>query len=120
MSTAEDITPDGTNRWAAVHVTDAARMVRLGLEKAPAGSRLHAIAEEGVPTRAIAEAIGRAYDLPVASVDPAEVRSHFGWIGTFFGMDGTATSTAAQELLGWTPTGPTLLEDIDAGAYGGR
>ncbi|MFK0118549.1 SDR family oxidoreductase [Streptomyces sp. NPDC090994] len=111
---------DGTNRWAAVHVTDAARMVRLGLEKAPAGSRLHAIAEEGVPTRAIAEAIGRAYDLPVASVDPAEAQNHFGWIGTFFGMNGAATSTATQELLGWTPTGPTLLEDIDAGAYGGR
>ncbi|CAL9582594.1 hypothetical protein SUDANB145_05059 [Streptomyces sp. enrichment culture] len=111
---------DGTNRWAAVHVTDAARMVRLGLEKAPAGSRLHAIAEEGVPTRAIAEAIGRAYDLPVASVDPAEAQGHFGWIGTFFGMNGAATSTATQELLGWTPTGPTLLEDIDAGAYGGR
>ncbi|MBT2413318.1 SDR family oxidoreductase [Streptomyces sp. ISL-12] len=111
---------DGTNRWAAVHVTDAARMVRLGLEKAPAGSRLHAIAEEGVPTRAIAEAIGRAYGLPVASVDPAEAQSHFGWIGAFFGMNGAATSTATQELLGWTPTGPTLLEDIDAGAYGGR
>lgn len=111
---------DGANRWAAVHVTDAARMVRLGLEKAPAGSRLHATAEEGVPTRAIAEAIGRAHGLPVASVDPSETLSHFGWIGAFFAMDGAATSTATRELLGWTPTGPTLLEDIAAGAYGGR
>ncbi|MCZ9339360.1 3-beta hydroxysteroid dehydrogenase, partial [Streptomyces sp. TRM76130] len=70
-------------RWAAVHVSDAARMVRLGLEKAPAGSRLHATAEEGVATRAIAEAIGRAHGLPVASVDPAETQDHFGWIGAF-------------------------------------
>ncbi|WP_217171426.1 SDR family oxidoreductase [Streptomyces sp. AC512_CC834] len=111
---------DGTNRWAAVHRTDAARMVALGLEKAPAGSRLHAVAEEGVTTRAIAEAIGRAYDLPVTSIDPAEAQSHFGWLGTFFSLDLAATSTVTRELLGWTPTGPTLLEDIDAGAYGGR
>jgi nucleoside-diphosphate-sugar epimerase len=108
---------DGTNRWAAVHVTDAARLVRLGLEKAPAGSRLHAVAEEGVPTREIAEAIGRALDLPVKSVDPDQVQAHFGWIGTFFAMDLTATSAATRELLDWTPTGPTLIEDIDNGAY---
>lgn len=111
---------DGTNRWAAVHRTDAARMVGLGLEKAPAGSRLHAVTEEGVTSRAIAEAIGRAYGLPVTSIDPAEAPSHFGWLGTFFSMDFAATSAVTRELLGWTPTGPTLLEDIDAGAYGGR
>jgi nucleoside-diphosphate-sugar epimerase len=108
---------DGTNRWAAVHVTDAARMVVLGLEKAPAGSRLHAVAEEGVPTREIAEAIGRAFDLPVASVPAGAVQEHFGWIGTFFAMDLAATSTGTRELLGWTPTGRTLIEDLDAGAY---
>ncbi|MEU4254436.1 SDR family oxidoreductase [Amycolatopsis sp. NPDC026612] len=108
---------DGTNRWAAVHVTDAARMVRLGLEKAPAGARLHAVAEEGVPTREIAEAIGRAFDLPVAAVPADDVPGHFGWIGTFFAMDLVATSTATQELLGWTPAGPTLVEDLAAGAY---
>jgi nucleoside-diphosphate-sugar epimerase len=110
---------DGTNRWAAVHRSDAARMVTLGLDKAPAGARLHAVAEDGVPTRQIAEAIGRAFDLPVASIDPDGVESHFGWIGGFFAMDLTATSAATQELLGWTPTGPTLVEDIDAGAYSG-
>ena len=108
---------EGTNRWAAVHRSDAARMVTLGLAKAPAGARLHAVAEEGISSRDIAEAIGRAFDLPVASVDPDDVAGHFGWIGTFFSMDLTATSTATRELLGWTPAGPTLLEDLEAGAY---
>ncbi|MEV6823828.1 SDR family oxidoreductase [Amycolatopsis sp. NPDC051102] len=108
---------DGTNRWAAVHISDAARMVRLGLEKAPAGARLHAVAEEGVPTREIAEAIGRAFDLPVASIPAGDVQDHFGWIGTFFALDLAATSAATQELLGWTPAGPTLVEDLAAGAY---
>jgi nucleoside-diphosphate-sugar epimerase len=109
---------DGSNRWAAVHRSDAARLVTLGLEKAPAGSRLHAVAETGVPTREIAEAIGRAFDLPVASVAAEDVQDHYGWIGNFFAMDLSATSTQTRELLGWTPTGPTLLEDLDAGAYG--
>jgi nucleoside-diphosphate-sugar epimerase len=108
---------DGTNRWAAVHRTDAARMVTLGLAKAPAGARLHAVAEEGVPTREIAEAIGRALDLPVAPVPADDVQAHFGWIGTFFAMELTATSAATQHLLGWTPGGPTLVEDLAAGAY---
>ena len=108
---------DGSNRWAAVHQSDAARMVTLGLAKAPAGARLHAVAEEGVSTRDIAEAIGRAFDLPVASIAPDDVQGHFGWIGTFFGMDLSATSTMTRELLGWMPTGPTLIEDLNAGAY---
>ncbi|HEY6789123.1 MAG TPA: SDR family oxidoreductase [Trebonia sp.] len=108
---------EGTNRWAAVHRSDAARLVTLGLAKAPAGSRLHAVAEEGIPTRDIAEAIGRAFGLPVASIAPDDVQGHFGWIAMFFGMDLTARSTVTRELLGWTPTGPTLIEDIDAGAY---
>jgi nucleoside-diphosphate-sugar epimerase len=108
---------DGTNRWAAVHRSDAARMVTLGLGKAPAGSRLHAVAEEGITTREIAQAIGRAFDLPVTSIAPDDVPDHFGWIGGFFAMDLAATSTATRELLGWTPTGPTLVDDLDAGGY---
>src|SRR3954454_8972779 len=108
---------DGANRWAAVHRSDAARLVALGLAKAPAGARLHAVAEQGVPTREIAGAIGRAYDLPVESVAADDVAAHFGWIGTFFAMDLAADSTATRELLGWTPTGPGLIADIDAGAY---
>jgi nucleoside-diphosphate-sugar epimerase len=108
---------DGSNRWPAVHVSDAARMTVLGLEQAPAGTRLHAVAEEGVPTRAIAEAIGRAFDVPVASIPAAQVIEHFGWIGGFFGADAATSSAATRKLLGWTPTGPTLVDDIDAGAY---
>jgi nucleoside-diphosphate-sugar epimerase len=107
----------GTNRWAAVHRSDAAHLVALGLTKAPAGARLHAVAEEGIASRDIAEAIGRSLGLPVTSIAPDDVQDHFGWIGTFFSMDLAATSTATRELLGWTPTGPTLIEDLDAGAY---
>lgn len=111
---------DGTNQWAAVHRSDAARLAALGLEKAPAGARLHAVAEQGVPAREIAEAIGRASGLPVTSINPADVQEHFGWIGNFFAMDIQANSTATRELLGWAPTGPTLFEDLDAGAYSPR
>jgi nucleoside-diphosphate-sugar epimerase len=111
---------DGTNRWAAVHRSDAARLVVSGLAKAPAGARLHAVAEEGVPARDIAEAIGRALGLPVTSIAPDEVAGPFGWIGTFFSMDLAATAAATRELLGWAPTGPGLLEDLDAGAYPAR
>lgn len=108
---------EGANRWAAVHRSDAARLVRLGLEKAPAGSLLHVVAEEGIPTREIAAAIGHALGLPAASIAAEDVQAHFGWIGGFFGMDMAASSARTQELLGWTPTGPTLVEDIEAGAY---
>src|SRR5579864_3886200 len=94
---------DGTNRWAAVHRSDAARLVGLGLAKAPAGARLHAVAEDGIPTRDIAEAIGRAFGLPVTSIAPDDVHGHFGWIGTFFGMDLAATSTVTRELLAGCP-----------------
>lgn len=108
---------DGGNRWAAVHRTDAARLVTLGLSKAPAGARLHAVAEEGIATRAIAEAIGQAFDLPVQSIPNDDVAGHFGWIGGFFTMDLAATSTVTRDVIGWTPTGPGLIEDIDGGAY---
>jgi nucleoside-diphosphate-sugar epimerase len=108
---------DGSNGWAAVHVSDAARMIRLGLEKAPAGSLLHAVGEGSVSTRAIAEAIGRGLDLPTASVAPEAAYGHFGFIGNFFAMDLSSSSAITQELLGWTPTGPTLLDDLASGSY---
>ncbi|MFJ4698897.1 SDR family oxidoreductase [Streptomyces sp. NPDC088768] len=108
---------DGTQAWSAVHVSDAARLIRLGLESAPAGTRLHAVAEQAVPTRAIAEAIGAALGLPVVSVDPEDAEKHFGFVSHFFGRTLTADSTATRDLLTWTPSGPTLLEDIAAGAY---
>ena len=108
---------DGAGRWPAVHRSDAGRLVALGLTKAPAGSILHATAEEGVPTREIAEAIGRGLDLPVTSLTPEDATTHFGWLGTFFGLDLPTSSTTTQELLGWTPTGPTLLEDLKTTSY---
>jgi nucleoside-diphosphate-sugar epimerase len=100
-----------------VHISDAARLVALGLAKAPAGARLHAVAEDGVPTRDIAAALGQALGLPVTSIDPSDVGDHFGWIGTFFGLDLTATAAATRDLLGWNPVGPTLAADVEAGAY---
>ena len=108
---------DGTHRWAAVHRPDAARLVRIGLEQAPAGTRLHAVAEEGVPTKVIAEAIGRGLGLPVTSVAPEDAVGHFGFIGAFFAMDLSASSERTRARFGWEPTGPTLVEDIEAGAY---
>jgi nucleoside-diphosphate-sugar epimerase len=108
---------DGSNGWAAVHRSDAAKMIRLGLEKAPAGSLLHAVGESSVSTKDIAEAIGRGLGIPVSSIDQKDAEAHFGFLGGFFGMNLPATSTITQQLLGWTPTGPTLLEDIAAGAY---
>jgi nucleoside-diphosphate-sugar epimerase len=110
---------DGSTRWSAVHVSDAARLVRLGLEQAPAGTRLHAVAEEAIPSREIAQAIGDALGVPVTSVAPEDAVEHFGFIGMFFGMDMSASSRWTRETFDWTPTGPGLLEDIKAGAYSG-
>jgi nucleoside-diphosphate-sugar epimerase len=108
---------EGANAWSAVHRMDAGHLVRLAVDGAPAGSALHATAEEGVPTRVIAEAIGRGLDLPVVSIPAEQAVEHFGWMGRFFGVDARATSTATQELLGWKPTQPGLIEDLDAGHY---
>ncbi|MBR7839672.1 hypothetical protein KDL01_40850, partial [Actinospica durhamensis] len=108
---------DGSARWSAVARTDAARLIRLGLERAPAAARLHAVAEPAVTTRAIAEALGSALGLPVASIAPGDAEEHFGFIGHFFAQSMTASSERTRALLAWTPSGPTLLEDIAAGAY---
>ena len=85
--------------------------------KAPTGSTLHAVADEGVPTRVIAEAIGRGLDLPVASIPADQAADHFGWIGGFFALDAPASSVVTQELLGWQPTQPGLLDDLALGHY---
>ncbi len=108
---------DGGNRWPAVHRLDAARMVRLGFENAPAGSVLHAVAEEGVPAIEIATAIGAQLGVPAVSIAAEDAAAHFGWIGPFFGMDIPASSAITRRLLGWEPTHPALLDDIAAGAY---
>ncbi len=110
---------DGTNRWPAVHRLDSARLFALGLEKAPAGSTLHAVAEEGVQIRQVAEVIGRHLDLPVVSVAPEDAGEHFTWLARFLGSDSPASSAATRELLDWEPTKPGLIEDLDEGHYFG-
>jgi nucleoside-diphosphate-sugar epimerase len=110
---------DGANRWSAVHRLDAGKLVALAVDDAPAGSVVHAVAEEGVPTREIAEAFGRTLDVPVRSVPRAEAADHFGWIGGFFAMDMPTSSTKTRELVHWEPTHPGLIADIDAGSYPG-
>jgi nucleoside-diphosphate-sugar epimerase len=108
---------DGTNRWPAVHRLDSARLFRLGVETAPAGSVLHAVADEGVPIRDIAEVIGRHLDLPVKSIAPEDAGEHFTWLAGFLGVDSPASSTLTRELLGWQPTHPGLIDDLDQGHY---
>src|SRR6516162_8743293 len=104
---------DGSSRWPGVHVLDAAYLFRLAVERAPAGSRLHAVGDEGVPTRDIAEVIGRHLSLPTASV-PAE---DFGWLGMILAVDQPASGALTRELLGWRPVQPGLIEDLDKGHY---
>jgi nucleoside-diphosphate-sugar epimerase len=108
---------DGANRWPAVHRLDAAVLYRLALEKAPAGSVFHAVGDEGVPTRQIAEIIGRHPGVPAVSIAPEDAAEHFGWIGAFFSLDAPASSALTQQRLGWHPTHPGLVEDLEAGHY---
>lgn len=108
---------DGTNRWAATHRLDAAHLFRLALENAPAGSRLHAIAEEAVPLRDIAEAIGRHLDLPVTSIPVENVDDHFGWLGRFVTIDVSCSNALTRQRFGWHPVQPTLIEDLEKGHY---
>jgi nucleoside-diphosphate-sugar epimerase len=105
---------DGLNRWPAVHVLDAAPVYRLALEKGPNRARYHAVDEEGVTAKAIAEAIGRGLKIPVVSLSPEEAAGHFGWMAMFAGMDMPASSKLTQERLGWRPTQKTgMIEDLD-------
>jgi nucleoside-diphosphate-sugar epimerase len=108
---------DGANRWPAVHRLDSARLFALAVEQAPAGSTLHAVAEQGAAIRDVAEVIGRHLGLPVISIDPSDAGEHFTWMAGFIGIDGPASSELTRELLGWTPTQPGLIADLDAGHY---
>ena len=108
---------DGTNRWPAVHRSDAARLARLAVEAAPVGSVLHAVADEGVPFREIAEAMGRHLDIPAISVAPEDASEHFGFMAHFVALDSPVTATLTRQLLGWEPTGPGLLEDLEQDHY---
>ncbi|MEJ2869584.1 SDR family oxidoreductase [Actinomycetospora sp. OC33-EN08] len=111
---------DGSARWTAVHVSDAARLFRLAIEVAPPGSVLHGVADEGIPMGDIAATIGRHLDVPVRSVPADEAPEVFGFLAAFVGYDSPATSTITREVTGWTPTGPGLLEDLDKGHYFGE
>ncbi len=108
---------EGGNRWPAVHRSDAARLVRLGIEGAPAGSVLHAVGEEGVAIRDVAEAIGRGLDLPVTSIPAEQAEAHFGFLAGFLALDIPASSALTRELLSWQPSGPGLIADLEQGHY---
>ncbi|RBP12905.1 nucleoside-diphosphate-sugar epimerase [Roseiarcus fermentans] len=108
---------DGANRWPAVHVDDAARLYRLALERHEAGARYHAVAEEGVSLRHIAELVGAGLGLPVVSLAPGEAADHFGWLAPFVAMDMLASSAWTRARLNWTPTGPDLVSDLKAMNY---
>jgi len=108
---------DGLNRWPAVHRLDAAHLYKLVLEKSSVGARYHAVADGGVPTREIAEAIGRHLNVPVVSKSREEAADHFGWIAHFFGMDSPASSALTQERLGWRPVQPGLIADLNLEHY---
>ncbi|GAA2751052.1 SDR family oxidoreductase [Amnibacterium kyonggiense] len=108
---------DGANTWSAVHVFDAGDAVARAVERAEGGTAAHVVAEEGIPTREIAEAIGRGLGLPTRSVTPEEAAERLGFIGHVLGMDLRASSAATRRALDWSPTGPTLLEDLATDAY---
>ena len=108
---------DGANRWPAAHTLDVARLCRLALEKAPAGSRLHGVGDEGVPMREIAEAISRNLNVPTKSFAPEDAAEQFAFLGGFIALDNLTSSAHTRQLLGWEPTRPGLIADIDEGHY---
>jgi nucleoside-diphosphate-sugar epimerase len=108
---------DGANRWPAVHVLDAAPLYLTALTDAPAGAVLNSVAEEGIPTREIAEAIGRALGVPTQSIDPGQAAAHFGFLAMFFGLDVPASSEVTRATYDWHPAHPGLLDDLNAGYY---
>jgi nucleoside-diphosphate-sugar epimerase len=108
---------EGRNRWAAAHVSDVARLYRLALEKHEAGAKYHAVAEEGVPMRDIAEAIGRGLKVPVVSLSSEKAAKHFGWMAMFAGADLVASSEKTRKNLGWNPSGPGLIADLQQMDY---
>lgn len=108
---------EGRNRWSAVHRLDAAQLYRLALEKGHAGATYHAVADEGVTTRDIAETIGRRLQLPVVARSREQASEHFGWLARFFGNDMPASSAQTQSQLGWRPRQPGLIADLEQGSY---
>jgi nucleoside-diphosphate-sugar epimerase len=107
----------GANRWPAVHRLDAAHLFCLALANAPAGTVLHAIDDEGVPLKQVAEVIGRHLEVPVVEVAPEDAVAKLGWLGRFLSIDSVASSAITRELLGWEPTHPNLIDDLELGHY---
>ncbi|WP_144140355.1 SDR family oxidoreductase [Paraburkholderia sp. BCC1884] len=108
---------EGRNRWPAGHLSDVVRLYRLAIEKRAPGARYHAVGEEGISSREIAESLGRGLNLPVVSIAAEEAAAHFGWMAMFVGLDMPASSALTQARLGWKPTGPTLIADLDEARY---
>jgi nucleoside-diphosphate-sugar epimerase len=108
---------DGANRWPSVHTLDAARVYRLALESAPAGSRLHAVADEGIPFRDIAAVIGRGVGVPTASISAADAAERFAFLGGAVGVDNPTSSEETRKVLGWEPAHPGLIDDLEHGHY---
>jgi nucleoside-diphosphate-sugar epimerase len=108
---------DGANRWPAGHTLDAARLYRLALESAPAGTRWHAAGDEGIPIREIAESIGHHLGLPTASIPPDQLPAHFGFLAPVIVLDGPVSTETTRRALGWEPTHPSLITDFDDGDY---
>jgi nucleoside-diphosphate-sugar epimerase len=108
---------EGRNRWAAAHVLDVAKLYRLALEKHEAGAKYHAVAEEGVAMRDIAEVIGKGLKVPVESLSTDEAQAHFGFLGMFASHDLRASSAQTRKKLGWNPTGPGLIADLERVRY---
>src|SRR5580692_9837953 len=108
---------EGRNRWPAAHVQDVAHLYRLALEKREAGSRYNAVAEEGIPMREIAAVVGKGLKVPVVSLPPEKAQAHFGWLAMFAGFDMPASSEQTRKHLGWNPTGPGLIADLENMQY---
>jgi nucleoside-diphosphate-sugar epimerase len=108
---------DGNNRWPAGHISDVVKLYRLAMEKGAPGARYHAVGEEGVSAREIAEALGQGLNVPVVSITADKAADHFGWMGMFADMDFPASSALTRERLGWNPVGPTLIADLHAMKY---
>ena len=120
LARAKDISGyvgDGKNRWPAAHISDVARLYRLALEKRQTGARYHAVAEEGIALRDIADVIGRDLKVPVVSLSVEKAATHFGWLAAFAGVDVPASSAKTQARLGWHPTGPGPIADLEQMRY---
>jgi nucleoside-diphosphate-sugar epimerase len=108
---------EGKNRWPAAHVTDVAHLYKLALEKGETGKKYHAVAEEGVTMREIAEVVGAGLKVPVVSITPGEAQGHFGWLAMFTGLDMPGSSALTRQRLGWEPKGPGMITDLKAMKY---